>query len=117
MLYFYLIFIYANRPYFDINRLLCMSEYLFKVQLKNRLEQKGLLRRFSTNCYGKQTTLEDIRSYKSKKFKKFKEKGIKKGTLEYQKHFLRYVPDEEKIIIVKLKIIVKIIKIKIKNKK
>ena len=40
MLYFYLIFIYANRPYFDINRLLCMSEYLFKVQLKNRLEQK-----------------------------------------------------------------------------
>ena len=96
MLYFYLIFIYANRPYFDINRLLCMSEYLFKVQLKNRLEQKGLLRRFSTNCYGKQRTLEDIRSYKSKKFKELKEKGIKKGSLEYQKHFLRYVPDEEK---------------------
>ena len=94
MLYFYLIFIYANRPYFDVNRLLCMSEYLFKVQLKNRLQQKGLLRRFSTNCYGKQTTLEDIRSYKSKKFKEFKEKNVKRGSFEYQKHFLRYVPNE-----------------------
>ena len=78
-----------------------MSEYLFKVQLKNRLEQKGLLRRFSINCYGKQKTLEDIRSYKSKKFKEFQEKGIKKGSLEYQKHFLRYVPHEEKSNITK----------------
>jgi len=94
MLYFYLIFIYANRAYFDINRLLCMSEYLFKVQLKNRLQQKGLLRRFTTNCYGKQTTLEDIRGYKSKKFKEFKEKGIKRESHEYQKNFLRYIPNE-----------------------
>ena len=95
MLYFYLIFIYANRPYFDVNRLLCMSEYLFKVQLKNRLQQKGLLRRFTTNCYGKQTTLEDIRSYKSKKFKELQDKGVNKESFEYQKHFLRYVPHEE----------------------
>ena len=94
MLYFYLIFIYANRPYLDINRLLCMSEYLFKVQLKNRLQQKGLLRRFTTNCYGKQNTLEDIRAYKSKKFKELKEKGVKKGSIEYQRNFLRYIPLE-----------------------
>ena len=57
MLSFYLIFIYANRPYYDDNRLLCMAEYLFEVQLKNRLEQKGLLKRFSILCYGKQKTL------------------------------------------------------------
>ena len=61
MLYFYLIFIYSERPYFDENRLLCMSEYLFKVQLKNRLEQKGLLKRFSVNCIGKQ---KNTRRYK-----------------------------------------------------
>ena len=85
MLSFYLIFIYVNRPYYDVNRLLCMSEYLFKVQLKNRLQQKGLLRRFTTNCYGKQNTLEDIRAYKSKKFKELKEKGVKKGSIEYIK--------------------------------
>lgn len=62
MLSFYLLFIYVNRPYYDVNRLLCMSEYLFKVQLKNRLQQKGLLKRFSINCLGKHQTLEDNRS-------------------------------------------------------
>merc|ERR1711966_601256 len=79
MLYFYLIFIYANRPYFDINRLLCMSEYLFKVQLRNRLEQKGLLKRFSINCYGKHHSLEDIRSDKAKKYKELRQKNLKSG--------------------------------------
>ena len=96
MLSFYLIFIYANRPYYDENRLLCMSEYLFKVQLKNRLQQKGLLRRFSVMCYGKQKTLEDIRSEKANIFKELKEKKIKKGTGEYNVHFLRYIPSESK---------------------
>lgn len=94
MLYFYLIFIYTDRPYFDENRLLCMSEYLFKVQLKNRLQQKGLLKRFSVDCIGKQKTLEDIRADKSNKFKELIEKGFKRGTKEYEKHFLRYVPFE-----------------------
>ena len=53
MLSFYLAFVYVNRPYYDPNRILCMSQFLFKVQEKNRLKQKGLLRRFSMNCYGK----------------------------------------------------------------
>ena len=96
MLSFYLIFIYANRDYYDEDRLLCMSEYLFKVQLKNRLEQKGLLKRFSVNCYGKQKTLEDIREEKSKKFKEIINKGLNKKSLEYQKYFLRYIPSENK---------------------
>lgn len=96
ILSFYLIFIYANRNYFDINRLLCIAEYLFRVQLKNRLEQKGLLRRFTIKCYGNQETLEDIRSKKSKKYKEFNEKGINKESNLYQKHFLRYIPNQNK---------------------
>ena len=92
ILSFYLVFIYANRPHFDVNRLLCMSEYLFRVQLKNRLQQKGLLRRFTINCYGKQETLEDIRSNKAKKYKELFDKKIKKGSIEYQENFLRYIP-------------------------
>tara|TARA_B110000483_G_scaffold144183_2_gene172132 strand:- start:1722 stop:3131 length:1410 start_codon:yes stop_codon:yes gene_type:complete len=94
MLSFYLIFIYVNRGYYDINRLLCMSEYLFKVQLKNRLEQKGLLKRFSINCYGKHSTMEDIRSNKSKKYKELRAKNLRHGNKEYDKYFLRYIPDD-----------------------
>lgn len=96
MLSFYLNFIYINRPYYDINRLLCMSEYLFKVQLKNRLQQKGLLKRFSINCYGKHKTLEDIRSEKTKIFKELRSQKLKNGNLNYDKYFLRYIPYENR---------------------
>ena len=51
---------------------------------------KGLLRRFSITCYGKQKTLEDIRTEKSKQFKKLK---TKKKSNEYDKWFLRYNPE------------------------
>lgn len=91
MLSMYLAFIYADRPYYNKDRILCMSQYLFNVQEKNRLEQKGLLRRFSVNCYGKQLTLEEIKNKKADKFKELKEK---RGTREYEEWFLRYVPFE-----------------------
>ena len=93
MLSFYLAFIYADRPYYDTDRLLCMSQYLFKVQQKNRLKQKGLLRRFSISCYGEQTTLESMRQEKSDMFEKLKDK---KGTREYEEWFLKYIPDVKK---------------------
>lgn len=85
MLSFYLAFIYVNSEYYDENRILCMSKYLFDVQAKNRLAQKGVLKRFSTNCYGHQKTLKEIFSEKSNKYKK-----IKKNSKEYEKYFLRY---------------------------
>ena len=93
MLSFYLAFIYAGREYYDVNRILCMSQFLFDVQQKNRLEQKGLLRRFSINCYGKQHTLEEIRVEKSEKFEELKNK---KNSKEYEEYFLRYVPSGSK---------------------
>lgn len=94
MLSFYLAFLYSNKLYYDKNRLLCMGEYLFRVQAKNRLQQKGLLRRFSINCYGKQKIMEDIRNEKSNKYKELK---TKKGSKEYDFYFLRYIPSEKNI--------------------
>lgn len=93
ILSFYLAFYYSNRPYYDKNRLLCMAQYLFQVQAKNRLEQKGLLKRFSINCYGKQETMESIRAEKTQRFQELKDK---KGTEEYDKYFLRYTPYDNK---------------------
>ncbi len=91
MLSFYLAFIYANRPYYDVNRILCIAEFLFRVQAKNRLEQRGLLKRFSVDCYGDQTTIEDMRSEKAAKFKELKNS---RGTDEFDNYFLRYIPRE-----------------------
>ena len=91
MLSFYLAFIYADKPfpYFNKDRILCMAEFLFNVEQENRLEQRGLLKRFSLDCYGKQPTLETIRAEKAEKFK---ELNGKRGTREFEEWFLKYNP-------------------------
>ena len=89
MLSFWLAFLYANRPYYDKDRILCMSKYLFDVQEKNRLAQKGLLRRFSINCMGHQETVEEMRAEKAEKYNELKDK---KTSAEYEEWFLRYRP-------------------------
>jgi len=91
MLSFYLAFIYADEFSYFKNRILCMAKFLFEVEQKNRLEQKGLLKRFSIDCYGNQPTLEDIRAEKTAKFK---ELADKRGTPEYETWFLKYNPKE-----------------------
>ena len=71
-----------------------MAQYLFDVQQKNRLEQKGLLKRFSVNCYGEQETLEAMRNTKAKKYAELKGK---RNSKEYESWFLRYIPFENKM--------------------
>ena len=93
MLSFYLAFLYTDAKYFDKSRILCMAKFLFDVEQKNRLEQKGLLKRFSIMCYGKQKTLEDMRAEKAEMFKLLKGK---RGTDEYDEWFFKYVPKDEK---------------------
>jgi len=91
MMSFYLAFLYTSRPYYDHKRILCMAQYLFEVQQKNRLEQKGLLKRFTLDCFGKQETLNDMRTEKANKYTELKNH---KGNKEYDEWFLRYRPNE-----------------------
>ena len=95
MLSFYLAFLYANKPYYNsyLERILCMSKFLFEVQQKNRLAQKGLLRRFSVTCYGHQESVEEIRAHKAEKNRELKKSENKK---EFEEWFLNYKPDENK---------------------
>ena len=93
MLSFWLAFLYSNRPYYDKDRILCMANYLFEVQEKNRLAQKGLLKRFSINCMGHQETVEEMRAEKAEKFTELKGK---KNDPEYEEWFLRYRPTDVK---------------------
>ncbi len=93
MLYFYFAFFYSGRDYYDTNRILCMAQYLFSVQQKNRLEQKGVLKRFTIKCYGKpDDTLDEVRNNKALKYKELKNK---RNTREYELWFLRYIPNKE----------------------
>ena len=89
MLSFYLAFLYADKPYYSRDRILCMSKFLFELEQRNRLEQRGILKRFSLLCYGKQPTLETIRAEKTEMFHKL---AAKKGSREYEDWFLKYNP-------------------------
>ena len=93
MMTFYIAFYYSDRPYHDKQRILCMAEYLFNVIRENRLKQKGLLKRFSLDCYGKQHTIEEIREEKIKKFNELK--GNRKSK-EFDRWFLKYTLHESK---------------------
>ena len=94
MLSFYLAFYYSDQPYYSKDRLLCMSKFLFELQFEAQREHKGLLKRFSMDCYGTQPTLESIREEKMKKFEELKDK---RGTVEYDEWFLKYVPKKSKM--------------------
>lgn len=87
LLSYYLAFMYADRDYFDDNRLLCLSSVLFKVQQENRLAQKGLLKRFVLQCYGKQETLADMREENNRLHSE-----LKRGSKEFEERFFKYVP-------------------------
>ena len=91
ILTFYLAFIYAKLPYYTKDRLLCMAKFLFDVEQENRLQQKGLLKRFSIHCYGSQKTMEEIRSEKANKYNELMND---KNSKEYQKWFLKYNPGQ-----------------------
>lgn len=92
ILSFYLLFLYINRPYYDRDRLLCMSQYIYDLQYDKLTKNEGIFKRFSKPCIGKQVTLKDIKDVKSHMFEKLKNK---KGTREYDEWFLNYNPIEK----------------------
>jgi hypothetical protein len=91
ILSFYLVFLYANMPHYNKNRLSCMAKFLFQIQQKNRIEQRGILKRFSIQCYGKQPTINNIRSEKAAKYI---ELNNNRNSREYELWFLKYIPDK-----------------------
>lgn len=96
ILSFYLAFLYTNNKYYNNEKLLCISKFLFAIIEKNRLKNTGILKRFTIDCYGKQKTLEDIRSEKASKFKEFDKLKIKGESKEYDMWFLKYNPTKSK---------------------
>jgi len=88
---FYLKFLYINKPYYNKYRLLCMAHYLFKVQLKNKNKQQGILKRFVSECYGKQKTIQDIRKEKSINYKIYSKN---KKSRKFLYSYFRYNPSK-----------------------
>jgi hypothetical protein len=91
MLSLYLLFYYLD---YDKENMINIANYLYTIQhyKKNKTKKSGIFKRFSTDCYGKQLTLEQIRAEKSKQYEKLK---TQKNTKEYERWFLNYNPDKK----------------------
>lgn len=89
MLSFYLMFLYTN--YLDkSNQIVCLCQYLINIQ---KLQQKGILKRFTLNCIGTQKTQRDVFIEKDKLYKKYKNR---KNTQIFKETFFRYSPKAKK---------------------
>ena len=95
MLFMYFSFLYADKPYYNTDRIICMCDFLYKVQRENKLSQTGVLKRFSISCYGHEETLEEMRAHKSEMFTKLKKQ---QGSKEYNQYFLNYKPSDSLIL-------------------
>jgi hypothetical protein len=89
MLFLCYSFYYSNQPYYFRERILCTIKILSDVEIQNRLNQKGLLKRFSTECIGEHLSFMQI---KEQKALKFKELVKRRHTREYSEWFLKYNP-------------------------
>ena len=88
---------YSKQSEHNQEKILCMTQYLHELQMKNRLNKKGILKRFSSDCYGHQDTIEEIKMNRELLFKEMTRKGVKKSDLIYQKYFLKYTPNSRTV--------------------
>ena len=86
---FYLAFLYSEAIYYYKDRILCMAQYLFEVERKTRLAQRGLLKRYVPKCIGVQETMESIRAKKAAKFAELRKK---RNSRAFEEAFLKYTP-------------------------
>jgi hypothetical protein len=88
---------YSKQSKHNQERILCMTQYLYDLQMKNRSNKKGILKRFSSDCYGYQETLQEIKLKRELLFKGFKRDRIKKSNPAYQKYFMKYTPNSRTV--------------------
>lgn len=89
---FYLAMYYTSNDKDIKKRIFCIANQLFEITQK-RLDETGILKRFSSTCLGQQTTLTSMRAEKTSKRLELKNK---KGTKEYDEWFLSYNPASKK---------------------
>jgi hypothetical protein len=83
---------YTGRNYYNNEKLLCLAQYIFNIQMNNRLKHKGLLKRFTLECVGYEKTFQEVREEKLKKYRELKNN---RESEEFKELFFRYNPNEK----------------------
>ncbi len=89
ILSFYLAFYYFDLPQYNKERLHCTAAFLAGILESNKLDESGIMKRYSLDCLGTQPTLKSMRAEKASKFRELKNN---RTSPEYEMWFLNYVP-------------------------
>jgi hypothetical protein len=92
MMTYLLASMYTGREYYNNDKLLCIAEYIFIIQIKNKLAKRGLTKRFTLDCIGYEQTLQEKRKEKIKKYRILKKNRESK---EFKELFFKYNPNED----------------------
>jgi hypothetical protein len=99
ILSFYLAFLFLKKSKYKLNRLLCISSFLYRMMRRRKPDTDGIFKRFNINCIGKQLTFEMMRSEKAVKYNELRKN---RHSRDFEWWFLRYIPhikkEEQKIV-------------------
>jgi hypothetical protein len=92
MLTLFLPFLYVPQTLIPREVLVCLCNDLSRLAQECGPRARGVLARFDRPCYGKQTTLADIRAKKDKNYKRLKGKQDAQSKKEWTYYFMNYEP-------------------------
>ena len=70
MIYFFLLFHYLDKPYYNKKRLMCMAHFVMKLAQKHSLtERDGIFSRYTHQCYGHDHPPQVLMIAKKRKYK------------------------------------------------
>lgn len=78
MIYFFLLFHYLDKPYYNKKRLMCMAHFVMKLAQKHSLaEREGIFSRYTHQCYGHDHPPQVLMMDKKRKYKELaKNRGL-----------------------------------------
>ena len=94
MLFFLIALRYVSTKEYNINRVMCMAQFMFHIQNENILNQKGIFKRFDVDCYGNNKTFYDKKGDRAILYNNLKRRKNSKKDI-YDKYFFKYNPGED----------------------
>lgn len=90
MMFFLLALRYVNNNEYNIDRILCMAQFMIRM-MRNRTKfnKNGIFKRFDVDCYGNNKTVVERRANRTKTYNLLKHN---KNSVEYNKNFFLYNP-------------------------
>ena len=89
MMFFLLALRYISKNKYNIDRILCMAQFMIIMMRNKSKNKKGIFKRFDVECYGNDKTITERRSDRTKTYNKLKHN---KNSIEYNTKFFLYNP-------------------------